>query len=238
MARLPELCAALAKVDGRDAAAIGRIARVVREAGLITTTKRGVGAADMTAADAANLIIALEGCEAAKDAVAAVRRFRAAKRLRFKSSPTLKFEPYRSIDAATNFGEALEMSIDAVPAIIAEIAGVICAVAGDDTKLFLRILFAGTTIPADQLVISFSPTMASIERLKIGNPESDQIRFRFLTHDDAPVAMPGVDRNITVRIGLPTLIRVWRTLHGEEAYKTVCDAAAAAANQLTSVGED
>ena len=46
MAKLPALVDALAAADYRSRATIDQIARVVREAGYIPTTKRGSGAAD------------------------------------------------------------------------------------------------------------------------------------------------------------------------------------------------
>lgn len=63
MARLPALIDALAAVDGRPRGAIDHVGRAVREAGLIQTTKRGRGAAEMTAMDAARLVLGLYGAD-------------------------------------------------------------------------------------------------------------------------------------------------------------------------------
>jgi len=71
MARLPALVDALATLDGRPRGAVDHIARALREAGLIQTTKRGRGAAEMTALDAAALVLGLYGLpDASPEAIA------------------------------------------------------------------------------------------------------------------------------------------------------------------------
>lgn len=64
MARLPALVDALAAIDDRPRGALDFVARAVREAGFIQTTKRGRGAAEMTAADAAAFLL---GCYGARE---------------------------------------------------------------------------------------------------------------------------------------------------------------------------
>ena len=61
MARLPALVDAIAAHDGRGRATIVHIARKVRDAGLIQSTTRGAGAAEMTCRDAAILLTAVNG---------------------------------------------------------------------------------------------------------------------------------------------------------------------------------
>ena len=75
MARLPALIDDLAAHDPRGRPTVELIARNIREAGLITTTKRGRGAAEMTARDAAALLIGLCCSDGPKDAADAVRKF-------------------------------------------------------------------------------------------------------------------------------------------------------------------
>jgi hypothetical protein len=75
MTKLPALVDDLAEHDVRGRPTVELVARMIREAGLIQTTKRGRGAADMTAADAAALLIGLCVSEAPKDAPAAVKTF-------------------------------------------------------------------------------------------------------------------------------------------------------------------
>lgn len=73
MARLPALIDALAAVDGRPRVTIDNVGRAIREAGLIQTTKRGLGAAEMTARDAAYLLIGLYGSDHKAGSVAAAK---------------------------------------------------------------------------------------------------------------------------------------------------------------------
>lgn len=72
MARLPALVDALAAADGRPRGAVDHVARAVREAGYIQTTKRGRGAAEMTVQDAAALLIGLYGARDPASAAEAV----------------------------------------------------------------------------------------------------------------------------------------------------------------------
>lgn len=71
MARFPALVDALARVDGRDRGVLDHMAREIREAGLIQTTKRGRGSADMTSLDAAHLILGVYGSDGRGTAAAA-----------------------------------------------------------------------------------------------------------------------------------------------------------------------
>jgi hypothetical protein len=76
MATLPNLVDAISTCDGRDRASIAHVARVVREAGYIVNGPRGSGAPDMDMKSAANLLIALNGCDFPKEAPLAIDRFR------------------------------------------------------------------------------------------------------------------------------------------------------------------
>lgn len=75
MALLSALVKAIADVEGLDEVQVGWIARHLREAGLISQAGRGRGAARMTARDAVNLLIAVNGSSGAKQAVDAVKSF-------------------------------------------------------------------------------------------------------------------------------------------------------------------
>jgi len=97
MARLPALIDALTLCDDRPRGTIDHIARTMREAGLIQTTKRGRGAAEMTARDAAALVLGLYGlADASPDAIAQgqvladLKRFGRATR---KGSPIGEHDP-------------------------------------------------------------------------------------------------------------------------------------------------
>lgn len=77
MARLPALVEALAEVDLRSHATLNHIARLVRDAGEITSTKRGAGGAKMEYRDAATLLMAACGDINPLGAVAAAKRMQA-----------------------------------------------------------------------------------------------------------------------------------------------------------------
>lgn len=75
MASLPTLVDALAAVDGRGRGVIDHMAREIREAGMIQTTKRGRGSAEMTSLDAAHLILGVYGSDGRGTAAAAAGVF-------------------------------------------------------------------------------------------------------------------------------------------------------------------
>ncbi len=75
MASLPVLVDALAAADGRERGVIDHMAREIREAGLIQTTKRGRGSAEMTSLDAAHLILGVYGSDGRGTAASAAAQF-------------------------------------------------------------------------------------------------------------------------------------------------------------------
>lgn len=88
VARLPALVDAFCEIDERPRGSIDHVARVVREAGLIQTTKRGRGAADMTAEDAAWLLLGLYSIGQASDAAIAARLYAALPAVSLRQAPT------------------------------------------------------------------------------------------------------------------------------------------------------
>lgn len=130
MAKLPALVRAFAKFDERDERTIEQFARVIREAGELPTTKRGVGAAEMGAKEAAKLFIALNGSDGPKGAVKAIQDFYY---LPLKNSPQF----YSSLDddddqppadgveevistviKGAEFGEALANLFETIPILL------------------------------------------------------------------------------------------------------------------------
>src|SRR4051812_7681883 len=99
--------------------ALDHIARVVREArpDLIPTTKRGSGASEMTEREAANLLLATNGADVAKDASVAVDRFRSL-RFHYADPRELQVGTLQAISNSKSFGEALETLIAGMPEII------------------------------------------------------------------------------------------------------------------------
>jgi hypothetical protein len=120
MARLPALVDAIAAHDRRGRPAIAHIARQVRTAGLISSTKRGAGGAVMAFADAATLLLATCGDSsphAAVEAVANLRRLRPTyspnrdRNLAISdNSPNLQF-----FGRGWNFYEVVELMIEFAP---------------------------------------------------------------------------------------------------------------------------
>jgi hypothetical protein len=101
MATLTELVKTVAKVEGMDPATVGLFARAVREAGLIATRGRGASAAKMDFMDAANLLIAVNASDMARDAPITVRTYR---RLEVDN---------KILDPRPKFGEALDQLLEA-----------------------------------------------------------------------------------------------------------------------------
>lgn len=123
MARLPALIDALTLCDDRPRGTIDHVARTLREAGLIQTTKRGRGAAEMTALDAAALLLGLYGlADASPDAIAQVqvladlKRFGRATR---KGSPFGEHDPLpdvlRPVTTAARLLDAVAALIELAP---------------------------------------------------------------------------------------------------------------------------
>lgn len=111
MAKLPSLISALDLTSQRERPTIEHIARVIREAGLIPTTKRGPGASDMGVKEAANLLLAVTVSELPKDAPLAVDTLRNLKRT-WKNYPDDGIpDVFAGVHEALDFGEAIEALI-------------------------------------------------------------------------------------------------------------------------------
>ena len=115
MARLPALIDDLAAHDPRGRPTVDLIARTIREHGLITTTKRGRGAAEMKAEDAAALLVALCVADTPSTSPTAVREFwhlrRAPDRPELGRLAATAPEILKQLDEASTFGEAISVLI-------------------------------------------------------------------------------------------------------------------------------
>ncbi len=116
MVRLPALIDDLAKHDTRGRPTVQLIARNVREHGLIQTTKRGRGAAEMSVADAAALLIGVCVADTPSTAPEAVRIFTSLEPefpnfAETGHAPEELPSPLREVTAASTFGEALSSLI-------------------------------------------------------------------------------------------------------------------------------
>lgn len=76
MAKLSQLVPVVAQALGVPEPTVALYARTLRDAGMISTGGRGPGGAEMTNADAANLLIAVVGSDAIKNAPDTVKKFR------------------------------------------------------------------------------------------------------------------------------------------------------------------
>lgn len=213
MARLPALVSALHEVDGRERVTLEHIARVVREAGLIVTTKRGSGASPMSVRDAANLLIGANGCDAPKDAALAVQRFRTlAPRYPRRADPS-RAGVFLALDAAKTFGDAVEALIVGAPELGALFLAWAKETYANETPDAQRILALGSLAAVGVSVRLRSPIAAEIVlwRSPGGNYQvEDQWEFRV----DARLFEQGFydtrrpDRRIEVSFGFETLLRI------------------------------
>jgi len=106
MATLSKLVETVAQVEGMDPATVALFARTVREAGLIRTGGRGLSAAKMTVADAANLLIAVNASLSVREAARTVGRYRILKAYYYQPHSASQYGWIRLQDVS--FGYALE----------------------------------------------------------------------------------------------------------------------------------
>lgn len=193
MARLPALVDVIASVDDRPRGAIDFVARAVREAGFIQTTKRGRGAAEMTAADAAALLLGCYGSREPTQAVDTLQGFAELRRARgLKTSISAPDWLTGLMKARTAF-EAVSAAIEIAPIIEAQarLAKV---------RVDLRRPRLGVTVDVNLTEPDFSRGYAF------------QVAFvGGLAEDDPP---PYV---VTTEIRLPVLLSLHRCLHPPEA---------------------
>lgn len=120
MCTLPKMIDVIAALDGRDPASLKHAGRVIREAGLIPTGKRGSGAQPVGLEHATTLLLGIFGSGSPSEAPHAALRLR-----------TLEVSPQRGSDdqgetshafadvaACETFGEAVQELIVAVPDIL------------------------------------------------------------------------------------------------------------------------
>ena len=224
MAKLPALVTALAEVDGRDHATIDYYARVIREAGYIPTTKRGSGAAEMTAREAANLLIALCGTDSPKDAPLAIDRFRTLVRDYGWTRPKgTELPGLQAAAESTTFGEALEHLINNAPLLAGAIGFFVLQGYRDLSDKARRGLLrqalkpAGVCVPAG-LSITFHRYAAEIvlwSSQRGGQEREWQTRFLAdVSRLEAGFYGPQEhDRRVAVIVGLPTLLALYRALN-------------------------
>ena len=212
---------------------LAHVARVIRERGLMTTTKRGVGAAEMTIRDVTNLLIALNGAQVPKDAPDAVEHYRSFSRSyppqQRPGYPELEYQAFN----ASTFGDALEKLIAAVPILVEAVRNrhnqfYMNERGGDyadtDAKDFLLALRSADC----GVEISFNKAYATIALYD--KDESDDRRNYILSsfvlnrkHSRSSYQRQWADREVTVSVGLLTLMAVWFALHPNEPIGTISE---------------
>jgi hypothetical protein len=108
MATLGSLSSAVAAAEGLESTHVGLVARYLREAGLITMKGRGSSAAKMNAADAANLLIAVNATSVAASAASVVSYYRELEAQEVRSAKNPR--PRRVLGT---FGSAVEAVVEA-----------------------------------------------------------------------------------------------------------------------------
>lgn len=227
MAKLPALVTALAEVDGRDRKSVEHIGRTIREAGYIPTGKRGSGASEMTAREAANFLIALNGADTPKDGPLAIDRFRSLRQ--FYGGASKDFRAYvdsfegqpeamQDVADCRTFGEALESLVAGVPTLATSFHHFAREQYPtnegpdywDDNLLSaLRLSFFG-------VAVEFERYAAKIELFIMNGSERKvqcAVHFRQDQDRDSFYGVSWPDRRVRSTIGMPTLIAAWQALN-------------------------
>ena len=224
MAKLPALVTALAEVDGRERQAVEHIGRTIREAGYIPTGKRGGGAADMTAREAANFLMALNGADTPKDCPTAIDRFRSLRQWHKGSSNDFRHyvesfegqpETMGNVADCHTFGAALEALIDGIPDLVASFHAY--AVEQYPTMDWDSKLLTGLRMGMFGVEVSFSRYAATIDLFSMnGSNRRVQCEVNFMRDQDRDDGFYGTswpDRRVESKIGMPTLVAAWQAIN-------------------------
>ncbi|MFZ1428550.1 MAG: hypothetical protein WAS21_17465 [Geminicoccaceae bacterium] len=227
MTKLPGLVGALAECDERERATLDHVARVIREAGLIPTTKRGSGAADMTLTAAANLLIAANTGGIPKAAAMTVIQYRTLVP-RNTGQPDPKDGIYAHISTARDFGQAVEFLIEGAPKLLRAFADDMDVIYGGhqpDALYRLKTEMLNFGKFAGVEVTFAGPTPYAIIRIvPPGAKEPAQYQWEFMA--DVDLVMEGFyqevrsDRRYTVTVGLKTLNKLFAAVSDEDDVAT------------------
>ncbi|NJL07075.1 MAG: hypothetical protein HC900_01540 [Methylacidiphilales bacterium] len=223
MAKLPALVSGIAKVDGRPREAVDHIARVIRERGYITTGKRGGGAAEMTPREAANLLIALNGADSAKEAPAAIDRFRSLRKLAPCNKENIDPDHYdlypeaiKNVIDVDTFGEALDSLIENVPDLVSSFHQYFCETYQVSDDVFWDMI-RGEAFGLDVTFMRYAVAIELYTRQRDGRRVEFSVTYmKDLERDASFYGLAWSDRRIEITIGMPTLIAAWRALHPGE----------------------
>jgi hypothetical protein len=227
MAKLPSIVTAIAEVDGRDRPSVDHVARTIRERGYISTGKRGGGAADVQPHEVANLLIALNGADSAKEGPLAIDRFRSLRQMYAGTSADFKRrlaaydelpKPLQDVMDVHTFGEALDALIEGVPDLAASFRQYVAVAyefppekAEAQVGSMIRLSLLG-------LAVTFSRYAGKIEMFTMNGSER-RVEFEAAFIKDTDRLDSGFygndwpDRSVRVTIGFYTLARAWQALN-------------------------
>lgn len=217
MATLPTMVTAFAETDGRERKTIEYIARLIRQQGYIQNGKPGGAAPQMATRDAANILIALNGCDTPAEAPLAIDRFRSLRRLS-QGRPQGEDGPevLQAVSASDTFGTALEVliegSLELAAAISRYISDAYETEEPDQIETYWALEVAGVEV-------EFKRYSASIRMFR-NLPSGRVIDFEeiFIKDIEARPAsfygreQPLTDRRVSVTIGLTTLLVALRCI--------------------------
>ena len=195
MASLKALVDVVAEVEHLDPATVSLIAREVREAGLIKTGGRGTSAAQMTLADAANLLIAVNTSSIVREAPQAIKLYRG---LQYAFSPRPKFGDILEELLESTIKQKLPNKFlgSSVPPALKN--------AFSQNLISLQLTFF-KPYPSIQLSIQSHSVAAENLRLRVRKIETTSSLINARFDPAAPAAHPPCDRSEETTIGLVTL---------------------------------
>ncbi len=231
MAKLPALVTAIAEVDGRDRQSVEYVARTIRERGYITTGKRGGGAADIVAHEAANLLLALNGADTPKEGPTAIDRFRSLRQWHAGNARHFKAkldaydklpQPLQDVMDVHTFGEALDALIEGVPHLAASFHEYACVAYERDAAHVDEHLRGMLRLGIFGLDVALERYAASVEMFTMhGSDRRVEFEANFMQDEDRMESgfygTVWPDRKVRVTIGFITLLTAWQALNPDEA---------------------
>ncbi len=230
MAKLPAMVTAMSQVDGRERKTIDHITRTIREAGYITTGKRGSGAAEMTVPEVVNLIIAMNAAESAREAPIEIDRYRSLRQIaeigkgQRGSNQLQRYEEYpqaiKDVMDVHTFGEALETLVEGVPSLVQwSMARCEEDFPGAEFVVGFALALRARLFGIDVVFQRYTPKIQLFR--DVGDDRIVEFEANFVADDErAEKGFYGtiqerflVDRQVSVKIGIVTLLSAWNVLH-------------------------
>lgn len=231
MATLPGLVAALAETDGREQKSIEHIARFIRERGYIQNGKRGAGAPQMNSTDAANLLIALCGCDTPGEAPLAIDRFRSLRPMyegdagmirRYVESIDHMPDTIREMMNCQTFGTALETMIDGAASLLVSLYEKGAAYRGDDNEKAIALLIKANIVGVEVELLRYAAEVR-LFHMEGANKVADFEAKYIVDLQRSPgfygMDAESADRRVKVVFGIKTLLQAYRATNVDEEAK-------------------